>query len=59
MFIFTTDQELWAHELINHIMSYDYSIGRKDILKFIYCFMIIFFTLYIFKYFLLLVTFGY
>jgi hypothetical protein len=31
---------------------------RKDILKFIYCFMILFLTIYSFKYFLLLVPFS-
>jgi hypothetical protein len=36
MFIFTTDQELWTHELMSRIM------GQKDIRKFVYCFMILF-----------------
>jgi hypothetical protein len=43
MFIFITDQELCVCELMCRIMSYDHSMGRKDILKFIYYFMIIFF----------------
>jgi hypothetical protein len=37
-------------------MGYDYSLGRKDILKLVYCFMILFLIVYIFKYFLLLVS---
>jgi hypothetical protein len=48
MLIFAADQELWARELI----------GRKDILKSVYYFMIIFLTVYILKYFLLLVPFS-
>jgi hypothetical protein len=43
---------------MNHIMNYDYYLGRKDVIKFVYCFMIIFLTIYIFKYFLLLVSFS-
>jgi hypothetical protein len=58
MFIFVTDQELWTHELMDHIMNCDHSLAQKDILKFIYYFMIIFLTVYIFKYFLLLVPFS-
>jgi hypothetical protein len=38
MFIFTTYQELWAHEVMSHIMSCDYSLCPKDILKFILLF---------------------
>jgi hypothetical protein len=38
MFIFTTNQDLWAHELINHIMSYDHFLDRNDMLKFILLF---------------------
>jgi hypothetical protein len=41
---------------MSRIMGYDHSLGRKDILKFIYYFMILF--LYIFKYFLLLVSYN-
>jgi hypothetical protein len=41
---------------MSHIMDCDHSMNRNDILKFIYCFMIIFLTVYIFKYFLLLVS---
>jgi hypothetical protein len=58
MFIFITDQELYAYELMYHIMSCDNSLGRKDILKFIYCFMTLSFTIYIFKHFLLLIPFS-
>jgi hypothetical protein len=43
MFIFVTDQELWIRELMGCIMGYDYSLGQKDILKFLYYFMILFF----------------
>jgi hypothetical protein len=42
MFIFITDQELWVHKLMGRIMDYDHSLGQKDILKFIYYFIIIF-----------------
>jgi hypothetical protein len=38
MFIFTTNQDLWARELIVCIMSCDHSLARKDILKFILLF---------------------
>jgi hypothetical protein len=58
MFIFTTDQELWTFELMYRIMSCDHSLDQKDILKLIYCFMIIFLIIYIFKYFLFLVPFS-
>jgi hypothetical protein len=34
MFIFTKNQDLWARELIDHIMSYEQFLDRKDILKF-------------------------
>jgi hypothetical protein len=34
MFIFTTDQELWSHELMSYIMSHDHYLDQKDILKF-------------------------
>jgi hypothetical protein len=51
MFVFITDQELCARELMDCIMGYDHSLSRKDILKFIYCFMIIFLIIYIFKHF--------
>jgi hypothetical protein len=39
-------------------MSYDHSLGQKEVIKFIYCFMILFLPIYIFKYFLLLVPFS-
>jgi hypothetical protein len=55
MFIFATDEELWPHKVMDHIMSCDHSLSQKDILKFVYCFMIIFLTIYIFKHFLLYV----
>jgi hypothetical protein len=55
MFIFATDQELWIRELMSHIMDCDHYLIWKDILKFVYYFMILFFTIYIFKHFLLLV----
>jgi hypothetical protein len=42
MFIFITDQELWVHELMSHIMGYNNYLNRKDIHKFIYYFMILF-----------------
>jgi hypothetical protein len=44
MFIFTTDQELWTRELMICIMGYKYSLGHKDAVKFVYFFMILFFT---------------
>jgi hypothetical protein len=47
MFIFTTDQELCTRELIDRIMGYDHSLCWKDIIKFVYYFMIIFFIVYI------------
>jgi hypothetical protein len=42
IFIFATDQELEACEVMEHIMCYNHSLGRKDTLKFIYYFMIMF-----------------
>jgi hypothetical protein len=39
-------------------MGCDNSLGRKDIFKFVYCFMIISLTIDIFKHFLLLVPFS-
>jgi hypothetical protein len=38
MFIFTTDKELWSHELMRCIMSRDHSLDRMDTLKFILLF---------------------
>ncbi len=32
MFIFTTDQELWARELMCRIMGRDHSLGLKEFL---------------------------
>jgi hypothetical protein len=58
MFIFVTDQELWAHMLMNRIMGCDHSLGWKYIVKSIYYFIILFLTIYIFKHFLLLVLFS-
>jgi hypothetical protein len=40
MFIFATYQELWARELMGHIVGCDQSLGWKDIFKFVYYFMI-------------------
>jgi hypothetical protein len=59
MFIFAIDQELSVHGLLDRIMGCDHSFGQKDILKYVYYFMILFLTVYIFKYFLLLVPFSY
>jgi hypothetical protein len=59
MFVFATDQKVYARELMDCIMGYDHSLVQKDILKFIYCFMILFLTVYIFNHFLLLVPFSY
>jgi hypothetical protein len=58
MFLFITDQELWARELTNHIMGCGNSLSQNDILKFVYYFMIIFLIIYIFKHCLLLVPFS-
>jgi hypothetical protein len=49
MFIFTIDQELWAHELMDRIKGCDHSLDRKDVLKFVYCFMILFLRVHIFE----------
>jgi hypothetical protein len=38
MFIFTTDQELWARELMSYIMSCEHFLGWNDIIKFILLF---------------------
>jgi hypothetical protein len=40
---------------MDRIMDCDHSLDRKNILKFMYCFIILFLTVYIFKHFLLLV----
>jgi hypothetical protein len=56
MFIFATDQELWIRELMSHIMDCDHYLIWKDILKFVYYFMILFFTIYIFKHFFIVST---
>jgi hypothetical protein len=55
---FTTDQKLRPHKLMDRIIGRDHSLGRNEVLKFVYCFMILFLTIYIFKYFLLLVPFS-
>jgi hypothetical protein len=34
MFLFITNQDLWARELILYIMSCDHSLARKYMLKF-------------------------
>jgi hypothetical protein len=49
MFIFTIDQELWTHELMGRIKGCDHSLDRKDVLKFVYCFMILFLRVHIFE----------
>jgi hypothetical protein len=51
MFIFATDQELCTRELMDRIMGCDHSLSWNDILKFVYCFMNLFFIVYIFKHF--------
>jgi hypothetical protein len=38
MFIFITNQDLWAHELMSRIMSCDHSLSQKNMLKFILLF---------------------
>jgi hypothetical protein len=55
---FSTDQELCTHKLMDCIMDCDYSLSRKEVLKFVHYFMSIFLTVYVFKYFLLLVSFS-
>jgi hypothetical protein len=35
-------------------MSYDHSLGQKELLKFIYCFMILILTVYVFKQFFII-----
>jgi hypothetical protein len=44
MFIYKIDQELWTRELMDRIVCYNYSLDRKDVFKFVYYFMILFFT---------------
>jgi hypothetical protein len=39
-------------------MGCDRSLGPKDIINFVYCFMILFLIVYIYEYFLLLVPFS-
>jgi hypothetical protein len=43
MFIFTTNKELYAHELMDRIMGCDHSLDRNDIVSWSY-----FFIVYIF-----------
>jgi hypothetical protein len=38
----TTDQKLWIRELMSRIRGCDHSLCQNDILKFVYCFMILF-----------------
>jgi hypothetical protein len=38
MFIFTINQDLWAHNLMARIMICDHSLGQNDIPKFILLF---------------------
>jgi hypothetical protein len=47
---------IWICLYLQQIKSYGH-VSQKDILKLIYYFMILFLTIYIFKYFLLLVPF--
>jgi hypothetical protein len=55
MFIFIIDQKLWAHELMSRIIGCHHFLGRNDIIKFVYYFVMLFLTLYNFELFLLLV----
>jgi hypothetical protein len=55
---FIIDQELWTRKLIDCIMDCDHFLDQKEVIKFVYCFMILFLMIYIFKYFLLLITFS-
>jgi hypothetical protein len=41
---------------MNRIMGCDHFLGRKDILKFVYCFMILFLIVYILKHFFIVST---
>jgi hypothetical protein len=41
---------------MDRIISYDHSLGRKEVFKFVYCFMILFLTVYIFKHFFIVST---
>jgi hypothetical protein len=45
-------------KLIDCIMDCDHFLDQKEVIKFVYCFMILFLTIYILKYFLLLITFS-
>jgi hypothetical protein len=56
MFIFAIDQKLWACEVMDPIMGWDHSLSRKDIFKFVYYFMIIYLTVYIFKHIFIIST---
>jgi hypothetical protein len=56
MFIFITDQELLTRELMYRIMGCNYSLDQNDILKLVYWFIILFLTIYIFKYFFVVST---
>jgi hypothetical protein len=55
---FVIGQDLLAWKLMYHIMGCDHSMILKEVFKFDYCLMVIFLTVYIFKYFLLLVPFS-
>jgi hypothetical protein len=55
---FIIDQELWTVKLMDRIMGYDHSLCQKEVLKYVYYFMILFLTVYVFKHFLLLVSFS-
>jgi hypothetical protein len=41
---------------MDHIIGCEHSLGRKEVLKFVYCFMILFLIVYIFKYFFIINT---
>jgi hypothetical protein len=49
MFIFTIDQEFWPRELTGRIRACDHYLSWKNILKFVYYFIIIFIIVYFFK----------
>jgi hypothetical protein len=55
---FAIDQEFWTSKLMDRIMHCDHSLVQKEVLKFVYCFMILFLTVYIFKHVLMLLSFN-
>jgi hypothetical protein len=48
---FVTDQELWTSKLMDSIMGCDHSLSWKEVIKFVYCLMILFLTVYVLKHF--------